>query len=262
VKPVAEAHGLPLLQPRRVRDPETVAALLRLAPEVQVVVAYGQILPRAVIEIPALGTINVHASLLPCYRGAAPVQWAIANGESRTGVTTMLIDEGLDTGPILLARTAAIGPEETAPELERRLAALGGELLLETLEGVRNGNLRPQPQDHAAATLAPLLKKEDGRIEWTRSALEIERRVRAFTPWPASATRWQGRAIRVDRARLAADGPGAPGEILGREGEGLLVGAGGGTRLVLLELQPEGKRPMSGAAFAAGARPTPGARFQ
>src|SRR6267143_7154636 len=170
LKPVAAARGLKVLQPRRVREPEAVAALEALAPEVQVVVAYGQILPRRVIDIAPRGTVNVHASLLPRYRGAAPVQWAIVNGEAETGVTTMLIDEGLDTGPMLLARATPIGPEETAADLEPRLARLGAELLIETVAGLAAGTLSPRPQDHARATFAPILKKENGRLDWNRPA--------------------------------------------------------------------------------------------
>ena len=200
VKPVAERLGLSVLQVRRVREPETQDLLRGLRPQLQVVVAFGQILPRSVIDIPPLGTLNVHASLLPKYRGAAPIQWAIAGGETETGVTTMLIDEGLDTGPTLLSRTLAIGAEETAAELEPRLARLGAELLLESVRGLAAGQLTPQAQDQARATLAPVLKKDDGRIEWTRHAQQIACRVRGFTPWPGAFTQAGGRLLKILRA--------------------------------------------------------------
>lgn len=261
LKPVAEARGVAVHQPRRVREPAAQDALRALAPDIQVVVAYGQILPRSVIDIAPLGTVNVHGSLLPRYRGAAPIQWAIVNGERETGVTTMLIDEGLDTGPTLLSRATPIGPEETAAELEPRLAALGAAVLVETLEGIGAGTLKPVPQDHARATLAPIIRKEDGRLDWTLPAETLARRVRGFHPWPGTFTTWQGQPLKVLRARPAPDGPSTPGEIVATDREGLVAGCGGGTRLRLLEVQPESRRPMSAAAFAAGLRPAPGARF-
>jgi methionyl-tRNA formyltransferase len=261
LKPVAEARRVPVLQPRRIRDPEALETLRRLAPEVQVVVAYGQILPRAVIERPRRGTINVHASLLPRYRGAAPIQWAIAAGETETGVTTMLIDEGLDTGPVLLSRATPIAPDETAADLEPRLARLGATLLIETLRAIEDGTVQPVPQDHSRASSAPVLRKEDGRITWGRPAEEIARRVRGFQPWPGCTTFLGERALKVLRARPAPAGPGEPGMVVSIEPAGLVVACGEGTRLLLEEVQPESRRPMSGAAFAAGARLERGARF-
>ena len=262
-KVVAERRGVPVLQPRRIKQPEAVEELRALRPDVQVVVAYGQILPRAVIDIPPLRTVNVHSSLLPRYRGAAPIQWAVVNGERETGVTTMLIDEGLDTGPTLLARSTPIGPEETAPELEARLGPLGAQVLLESLDGLARGTLVAHPQDHAQATLAPILKKEDGRIDWARPAEEIARRVRGLLPWPGTATSTAGADLKILRARVeapaTADAP--PGTVLGVDRDGILVAAGGGTRLRLLDVQPESRRPMPAAAFAAGARLQPGARL-
>jgi methionyl-tRNA formyltransferase len=261
-KVVAERRGLRILQPRRIKEPPAVEELRRLGPDVQVVVAYGQILPRAVIDIPALGTVNVHSSLLPRYRGAAPIHWAIVNGERETGVTTMLIDEGLDTGPTLLSRATPIGPEETAPELEARLAHLGAEVLLETLEGLARHTLVPAPQDHARATLAPLLKKEDGRIDWSRPAEEIARRVRGLLPWPGTAAAWAGGELKVLRARAETGLPAeVPGTILALDRDGIVVAAGAGSRLRLLDVQPESRRPMPAAAFAAGARLRPGDRL-
>jgi methionyl-tRNA formyltransferase len=261
LKPVAEARGVPVLQPRRVREPEAQAALRAFAPDVQVVVAYGQILPRDVIEIPRLGTINVHASLLPRYRGAAPIQWAILRGETQTGVSTMHIDAGLDTGPVLLQRPLAIGPDETAGELEPRLARLGAEALVETLAGLASGSLTARPQDPARATLAPILHKEDGRLDWSRDPAALARQVRGLNPWPGAFALWNGARLGVWRARARAEAaPTVPGQLLGRDGDALLVACGGGA-LALLEVQPEGRRRMSGAAFSLGARPEPGATF-
>jgi methionyl-tRNA formyltransferase len=264
LKPIAEARGIPVLQPRRVREPESQAALRALAPDLQVVVAYGQILPRAVIDIPRRGTINVHGSLLPRLRGAAPIQWAIDEGLRETGVTTMMIDEGLDTGPILLARPLAIGPAETAGELEPRLARLGAEVLLETLRGLESLSLTPVPQDPTNATYAPLIRKEDGRLDWDRSAEALARRVRAFHPWPGTDTRVGGRGLKVIRARVAADAaPDAlPGTVLRVDREGVSVACGEGSALLLLEVLPESRRAMEAFAFATGARLAAGARFE
>ena len=261
VKPVAEALGLPVLQPARIRLPEAQDSLRALAPELQVVVAYGQILPRSVIDTAPRGTINVHSSLLPRYRGAAPIHWAIVNGEPETGVTTMMIDEGLDTGPILLKRATPIGAEETTPELEARLAAIGGTLLVETIDGLARGTVTPVPQDHAAATHAPILRKEDGRIDWSAPAEVIARRVRGLAPWPGTTTTWAGGDLKILRARPEASGASAePGTILAND-DGLLVACGAGTALRILEVQPASRRPMPAPAFAAGARIVPGARL-
>jgi methionyl-tRNA formyltransferase len=258
VKPAAEALGLRVLQPPKVRAPEAVEALRALAPELQVVVAYGQILPRAVIDIPPRGTVNVHSSLLPRYRGAAPIHWAVVNGDAETGVTTMLIDEGLDTGPTLLARRTPIGPEEMTPELEARLAALGGEVLLETIAGLERGTLVPTPQDHAAATHARMLEKGDARIDWTLAADAIARRVRGLQPWPGTETTHRGRALKILRGRPEAAAGAAPGRVIAVGKDGFRVGCGGGSALAVLEVQPESRRAMPAAAYAAGARLEPG----
>lgn len=261
--PAALAHGLTVLQPRRIRAPEALAALRALQPELLVVVAYGQLLPRAVLELAPRGAVNVHGSLLPRYRGAAPVQWAVVRGETETGVTTMLLDEGLDTGPTLLSRATRIGPRETAAELHDRLARMGAALLLETLAGLERGTLVPQPQDHARATLAPLIHKEDGRLDWSRPAPELERRVRGFHPWPGTFAVCAGRALKVLRTEEGPAGePLAPGSVVALDGEALVVACGEGTRLRLIEVQPESRRAMSGRAFAAGARLAPGARLE
>jgi methionyl-tRNA formyltransferase len=263
VKPVAERRGIPVLQLARVRAPEAQETLRRLAPELQIVVAFGQILPRAVIEIAPRGTVNVHASLLPRLRGAAPIQWAIANGETESGVTTMQIDEGLDTGPLLLARRTPIGPDETAAELEPRLARLGAELLVDTLRGLADGSVAPSPQDPALATHAPLLRKEDGRIDWTLPARTIACRARGFHPWPGAFTHHEGHLLKALRVRenALASGSGEPGVVTALGSEGVTVACGAGTRLLLLDVQPESRRPMKAAAWAQGARVQPGARL-
>jgi methionyl-tRNA formyltransferase len=262
-KVVAERRGVPVLQPRRIKDPQAIEELRALGPEVQVVVAYGQILPRSIIDIPRLGTVNVHSSLLPRYRGAAPIHWAVVNGERETGVTTMLIDEGLDTGPTLIARSTPIGPEETAPELEARLARIGAEVLIETLDGLARGTLAARPQDHANATLAPILEKEDGRIDWSVPAEAIARRVRGLLPWPGTVTSWAGGELKVLRARVepAAAREDPPGAIVSVDRDGIVVAAGGGSRLRLLDVQPESRKAMAASSFAAGARLHPGDRF-
>jgi methionyl-tRNA formyltransferase len=263
-KTVAERRRLAVLQPARIRDEGAIALLGELRPQMMVVVAYGQILPRAVLEIPPRGAVNVHGSLLPRWRGAAPVQWAIASGDAETGVTTMLLDEGLDTGPILLARRVPIGREETAAELEPRLAALGAELLLKTLAGLEDGSVRPAPQDPTRVTLAPPLRKEDGRLDWTRLAAELDCRVRGFHPWPGCFALFEGRTVKVLRARAEPDAPGEerpPGTVVGADASGVVVACAPPSRLRLLELQPESRRPMPAADFARGARLRPGARF-
>lgn len=247
VKEAALRLGLAVHQPERIRTSETIEFLRGLAPEAMVVVGYGKIIPQAIIDIPPRGIVNVHASLLPKYRGAAPIQWAIAQGETRTGVTTMRIDAGLDTGDILLARETEIGPEETALELAPRLARLGAELLLETLAGT----ILPRPQDHSQATLAPVLKKEDGWIDWARPAEEIHNRVRGFLPWPGCYARFRGRLLQVWTARVASPQPGGPGSLHPMKSR-LVVSCGGSTALELVEVQLEGKKRVPAAAFLSG----------
>jgi methionyl-tRNA formyltransferase len=262
VKPVAERHGIPVLQLARVRAPEAQEALRQLAPELQVVVAFGQILPRAVIDIAPRGTVNVHASLLPRLRGAAPIQWAIANGDTETGVTTMQIDEGLDTGPLLLSRALAIGPEETAAELETRLAQLGGELLVETLAGLESGMVAPVAQDAARATHAPLLRKEDGRVDFTLSAHAIACRARGFNPWPGAYTSHEGRLLKLLRVReVEGDSRAEAGHVVELSSKGITVACGPGSLLLLEEVQPESRKAMRAAAWAQGARLRLGARL-
>jgi methionyl-tRNA formyltransferase len=253
VKQVALRLGLPVYQPERVKHPEVAARLAALGPAVMVVVGYGQIIPQTVIDIPPLGIINVHASLLPRYRGAAPVQWAIARGETRTGVTTMRIDAGLDTGDILLQRETPIGEEETAAELGQRLATLGAALLVETLAGLESGAIVPRQQDSSQATYAPLLKKEDGLIGWRLTAREIHNRVRGFLPWPGGYTSLRGQLLHIWKARPASGAAGEPGTLLPTQGR-LLVACGEGSSLEVLELQLEGRKRLAATAFLSGQR--------
>jgi methionyl-tRNA formyltransferase len=252
VKQAAVERGIPVLQPEKVRDPAFVEAFRALAPDVAVVIAFGQILPQALLDIPRFGCINVHASLLPKYRGAAPINWAIAHGDRETGLTTMRMDAGMDTGPTYLSVATPIGSEEDADDLARRLALLAGPLIVETLSRVEGG-LSATPQDDARATRAPLLTREDGRIRWDRPAREIVNRVRAFVPWPGSATAYRGEPWKVVQARVGEARPreAAPGTILRVDGDSLLVAAGEGTVRVLA-LQVPGKRPMPVEAFLNG----------
>jgi methionyl-tRNA formyltransferase len=246
--------GLPVLQPERVKDPHFIAQLEALKPDVIVVAAFGQILPPAVLDLPRMGCVNVHPSLLPKYRGAAPINWAIINGEPRTGVTTYLMDEGMDTGAILLAREVEIGADETAQELGEQLAALGGELAKETLQGLKEKGLQPTPQDEKGATYAPLLKKEDGLIHW-EAADRIKNQIRGMLPWPVAFTWWKGKRMKLFRGR-AGDGTGAPGEIISVKG-GIEVACGTGS-LFIEELQLEGGRKMGWEEFTRGHQLTTG----
>jgi methionyl-tRNA formyltransferase len=251
VKQAAAGLGIRVLQPERIRrspNPELIASF---SPELMVVVGYGQLIPQTIIDIPKHGILNVHASLLPKYRGAAPIQWAIANGETRTGVTIMQIDAGLDTGDMLLAQALNIGPDETAPELSARLAAIGAELLLEAIRRIEDGSVHREKQDAGEATLAPILRKEDGWIEWRHPAQEIYNRLRGFTPWPGAYTSFRGTQLSIVRARPADKTSLQPGELLGEERR-LFAGCGGGTSLELLEIQPAGKNRMKAEAFLNG----------
>ncbi len=251
VKQAALELGLPVMQPRRLRKPEAFAQLAEWKPDLIVVAAYGQILRPNVLELPRYGCVNVHASLLPRWRGASPIQHAILNGDSETGITIMLMDEGMDTGPILSQRAIPILPDETAGELSKRLSELGAQLLLETLPKYLSGEITPQPQDDSQATYAPLLKKEDGRLDFSRSAEELARQVRAFNPWPAAFTEWRGQPFKILRAH-AADGEAPAGKRLVHEKKPAFGTASG--ILVLDEVQPAGKKPMAGEVFLRGAR--------
>lgn len=259
VKKLALERGLPVFQPLRIKHPDAIAQVDALAPDVIVVVGYGQIIPRAVFGRPRLGTVNVHASLLPKYRGAAPIQWAIASGETVTGVTIMQIDEGLDAGDILAEREVAIGPEETASELGERLAHLGAELLVEILPALEAGHHTPRPQDPALATYAPVLKKEDGRVNWSLDARPIANRVRGFDPWPGVYTTFRGHLLHLRRVR-PIDGPAAEPGTLAIEGRTVRAACGQGW-LELLDLQPEGKKRMTAHEFINGRRPVSGEKL-
>ncbi len=249
VKLAAEELGLEVFQPEKIRAPESVARLAALAPELIVVVAYGQIIPRSVLAIPPRGVVNVHASLLPRHRGAAPVNHAILSGDRVTGVTIMRMDEQLDHGPVLAERATPIGPREDAAALADRLAVVGAELLVETL--ARLDEIVPVEQDHAAATLAPKLSREDGELDWTLDAAEIDRRVRGLRPWPGVTLPLGGGRVKVLRGR-PGDGSGRPGEVLSVGRDGVEVAAGRGS-YVLEEVQPPGRRPMPARAVVAGA---------
>jgi methionyl-tRNA formyltransferase len=258
VKRAALAAALPVLQPARLRDPEWPERLRALGADVAVVVAFGQILPEAVLDAPARGSINIHASLLPRYRGAAPIQWSIIRGETETGITTFKMDPGLDTGDILLARSTPIGPDETAGELAARLAPLGAEVILETL--ARLDTLTPRPQDHAAATQAPRLRKADGVIDWTRPAREIVDLVRGCNPWPGATTSTPAGTLTIHRARVVDARGGRPGTLIGDSGTpGIATGDNG--RVLPMEVQPENRKPMGWDAWLRGARLADGARL-
>jgi methionyl-tRNA formyltransferase len=259
VKAAAVRMGIPVFQPTKVRTDETRELFASLEPEVAVVFAYGRILPAGLLAVPPRGCINIHASLLPKYRGAAPIQWAIARGETETGVTTMQMDVGLDTGAILLARATPIGVDETAVELGGRLGALGAELIVETLAGL--DAIVPTPQDDREATLAPILTREDGLVDWTRPAHEIANRGRGFQPWPGSWSTLEGARLSIWRSVAEPGGEGAaPGTIVTAKGDRFEVATGEGV-LVVRELQLEGKRRMGVRELLNGVRIEPGTRL-
>jgi len=250
VKQTALRLGFPVHQPERIRRPEVVEQLRQLQPELMVVVGYGQIIPQSIIDIPPRGIINVHASLLPKYRGAAPIQWAVANGEMRTGVTTMRIDAGMDTGDMLLKWETEIGPAEDALELGQRLAAAGAQLLVRTLDEDPPG----VKQNAAEAGLAPILKKEDGLIDWSWPAEKIFNRARGFLPWPGAYSYFRGQLFHIWKARVAEDAvPGDPGRLVARQRR-LLVACGKPNALEAIEVQIEGRKRMTGEAFLNGVR--------
>src|SRR5216684_5822919 len=257
VKRLAIERGIPVLQPVKLRDPAFWETVRKLSVEVGVVAAYGKILPRELLETPARGCVNVHASLLPRFRGAAPIQWAIASGDEKTGVCLMKMDAGLDTGPVLACEETPIRPDETFDSLQSTLAELGGQVLRKYLPPYLRGVLAAVPQRSEDAVHAPILKREDGRLDFSRSASELERRIRAFDPWPGSFTAIGGRALKVHRARVES-ATGAPGEVLSIAPV-LEVACGRGS-LVLLEVQPEGNRSMSAQEFLAGHPIAVGAR--
>jgi methionyl-tRNA formyltransferase len=261
VKLRAGQAGLPVMQPEKIRNnPEFRARLEAIRPDAIIVVAYGRIIPEWMLALPRWGNLNLHASLLPKYRGAAPIQWAVANGESVTGATTMHLDEGLDTGDILLQREIAIGPDQTAEQLFPLLAESGASLMLETLDGLEAGGMQLVPQDDAAASLAPILQREDALVDFARSAGEIYNRWRGFQPWPGAYTFFRGKKLTLHRLLPAGVADLPPGELM-VEGGRMFVAAGAGTRLELLEVQVEGKKRLPVAEFLRGAAPHPHERL-
>jgi methionyl-tRNA formyltransferase len=253
VKLLAQEAGLPVVQPEKIKNnPDLRARLESIKPDAIIVVAYGRIIPEWMLNLPRLGNINLHASLLPKYRGAAPIQWAVANGETVTGATTMRIDQGLDTGDMLLQRSLSIEPNQTAEQLFPLLAESGAGLMRETLEGLEAGTIQPIPQDNAAASLAPILQREDALVDFARSAADIYNRWRGFQPWPGAYTLFRGRKLTLHRLLMAGSTVAPPGEMM-VEGSRLFVAAGSSTRLELLEVQLEGKKRLPVADFLRGA---------
>jgi methionyl-tRNA formyltransferase len=263
VKQAAIAANIPVHQPEKIRSPEAQDLLKQLAPDAIVIIAYGQIIPARLLDIPKLGWINLHASLLPKYRGAAPINWAIANGETQTGVTSMRIDAGMDTGAILLQEKIDIAPEETAPELAASMSEAGAPLMLDTLRGLSEAKLTARPQNNAEASYAPLLKKEDGRIDWNRPAQEIYNRMRGFAPWPGAYTSFRGQTCHIwaEPFSLRTLTGSAPGAIL-REDTEILIACGHATLLRLISVKVEGRKQISAVEFANGARLTERERFE
>jgi methionyl-tRNA formyltransferase len=262
VKRVAVERGIAVVQPEKIKkNVELRAQLEAIAPDAILVVAYGRIIPQWMLELPRFGNINLHGSLLPKYRGAAPIQWAVANGEVVTGVTTMRLDAGLDTGDMLLAQVVPIGQEETAVDVYGCLAPVGAELMVETLRGLERGTIFAQVQDHSLATLAPILTREDGWIDFSRTAKQIYDRWRGFQPWPGAHTILRGKKLIVQKMHVVRDGAGGGGGVLKVQGDALLVGCGEGTVLGLDEVQMEGKRRMSAAEFLRGYQVRSGERL-
>jgi methionyl-tRNA formyltransferase len=262
IKQLAVQRKIPILQPLKMKDPAFLDALSAWKPDLIVVTAFGRILPKVILDLPPHGCINVHASLLPKYRGAGPIQWALIRGERETGITTMLMDEGMDTGAMLLQERIAIAPDDTAGTLSSKLAGIGGRLLIDTLARIQDGTVTPQPQDQGQATMAPLLKKEDGLLDWTLPALDLANRVRGLSPWPGAYTylgedRWVVvKASVLDRSAAAV----LPGTIVDATNEGVAVATGDGV-LRIVEFQPANSRRMSVAQYLAGHQLAPGLRL-
>jgi len=262
VKQKAFELHLPIYQPATLKNDNARALFQAMEPDMIVVVAYGKILPPWLLQLPRFGAINLHGSLLPKYRGAAPIHWAIANGETETGVCTMQVDEGLDTGPVYLCEKTSIAPDETVIRLSERLAAMGPPLMVRTIGEVIKGNLKAQPQIHSEATLAPILKKQHGYIDWRDAAANIHNRVRAFNPWPGTVTRFRSAVCKIIKTKVIEGSNLAdPGTLVAGK-RALRVICGEGTLLEVLELQPENRKPVSGGDFANGARIQPGEKFE
>ena len=263
VKEAALAANLHVYQPETIKSDSAQEFLKRVAPDAVVIIAYGQIIPSRLLTLPSLGWINLHASMLPQYRGAAPIHWAVANGETITGLTTMQIDAGMDTGPILLQRGLEIGPEETSPELAARMSQIGAALIVDSLLQLDRGEISPAPQDPGKASYAPILKKENGRIEWERTAQQIYNRIRGFTPWPGAFSTFRSQKCHLwgrPGNNPVVEAHGTPGEIIAST-KGIYVVCREGTSLRLESVQVEGRKRVSAAEFANGARLTPGKRF-
>jgi methionyl-tRNA formyltransferase len=261
VKAAALEANIPIFQPEKIKAEEAFEYLQQIAADAVVIIAYGQIIPARLITIPRLGWINLHGSLLPKYRGAAPINWAIINGETRTGLTTMQINPGMDTGPMLLKYETEIGPDETAPQLAARLAEAGAPLMVETLRKFASGEIQPIPQDDSQKTFAPLLKKEHGLVDWSLSAQRIYNRIRGLQPWPGTFTTFRGKTCHIwGKPAQAAPGSAAAGIIL-PQGEQMMVACGEGTALALEFLQMEGRKRVTAREFANGARLGPGEKF-
>ena len=259
VKRVARDLGIAVYQPRRVRDPEFIELLRKIEPEAIVVAAYGQLLPREILTLPKFGCINIHASLLPAYRGAAPINWAIIRNERETGNTIMLMDEGMDTGAILMQESIPIGPEDTAGALTEKLSSLGAKLITRALPLIAAGKLVPLAQDASKATMAPLLKKGDGLVDWKLPAAEIHNRVRGLSPWPGAYCFLDGKMVKIIKTEVI-DGAGEPGTLYEKDKNTLGAGTGSGI-LRILSLQPEGGKPMTAGEFMRGHRGIAGKKF-
>jgi methionyl-tRNA formyltransferase len=254
VRRMAETRGIPVITPTKIRDPSFLDMLRSWNPQIIVVVAFGRILSKPVLNLSPRGCLNVHYSLLPKYRGAAPVTWTIINGEEKGGVTTMQLVEQLDAGPIYLQEEIKVVDHETTASLQAKLAPIGAKLLLKTLDGLKSNSLQPHDQDETRVTFAPMIRKEDGVIDWTEPALTIERRVRAFTPWPSAYTHLNGKLLKVHRASpIQTNRSGKPGEIVRADSGGFWIATGNGT-LSLEEVQLENKKRLVGVEFIKGAR--------
>jgi methionyl-tRNA formyltransferase len=261
VRQAAERLGIPVATPEKIRDPAFLEVLRSWGPQIIVVVAYGRILPKAVLDLAPYGCLNVHYSLLPKYRGAAPAAWTIINGDEEAGVTTMRLVEKMDAGPIYLQEAITLASDETTLSLQAKLTPIGARLMLETIRGLKENSLQGRMQDESAATLAPMIKKTDGLIDWRQPAFAIERRVRGFTPWPSAYTCRDGKLLKVHKARvIAASDSGEPGTVVRADDSGLWVATGAGI-LSLEEVQLEGKRRLSAVDFVRGARITQGERL-